>query len=95
MARSFGGGPPARQDGVNADRFGHAPWHSDAMTGATNKARSFLASVVGYVLVALVAFWLLGAVLGTVRFLLRAVLILLVLGGLATLYVKLKGPGPD
>ncbi len=62
------------------------------MPGATDKARSLLATVVGYVLVALVAFWLLGAVIGTLRFVLRAVLTLVLLGGLLALYLKLKTP---
>jgi hypothetical protein len=62
------------------------------MPGATDKARSLLATVVGYVLVALVAFWVLGAVIGTLRFVLRAVLTLVLLGGLLALYLKLKSP---
>ncbi len=63
------------------------------MSNASGKARSFLATIVGYVIVALIAFWLLGAVIGTLRFLLRAVLTLLVLGGLLALWVRLKSPG--
>ena len=61
------------------------------MTGPS-RARSLLATLVGYLLVALVAFWLLGAVIGTIRFLLRAVLTLVVLGGLLALYLKLRTP---
>ena len=62
------------------------------MPGASDKARSFLATVVGYVLAALVAFWLLGAVVGTLRFLVRAVVTLVVIGALATLYLRLRTP---
>jgi hypothetical protein len=51
--------------------------------------------VVGYVLVALVAFWLLGSLIGTLRFVIRAVLTLLLLGGLLALYLKLKAPRGD
>ncbi len=63
------------------------------MSNASTKARSLLATVVGYVIVALVAFWLLGAVIGTVRFVVRAVITLLILGGLLTLWARLKSPG--
>lgn len=63
------------------------------MSNASAKARSFLATIVGYVIVALIAFWLLGAVIGTLRFLLRIVLTLLVLGGLIALWARLKSPG--
>lgn len=62
------------------------------MPGPADKARSLLATVVGYVLVALVAFWLLGAVIGTLRFVIRAVLTLVLLGALLALYLKLKTP---
>jgi hypothetical protein len=58
----------------------------------SDRARSALATVVGWVLAALVAFWLLGAVIGTLRFLVRAVVTLLVLGALLTLYLRLKSP---
>jgi hypothetical protein len=63
-----------------------------SMTNVPEKARSVLATIVGYVIVALVAFWLLGAVLGTLRFLLKAVLALVVLGVLITLWARLKSP---
>lgn len=62
------------------------------MPGPADKARSLLATVVGYILVALVAFWLLGAVIGTLRFIIRAVLTLVLLGALLALYLKLKTP---
>ncbi len=52
--------------------------------------KSALASIVGWVIVAIVVFWLLGAVIGTIRFLVRIVVWLIVLGGLAALYVKLR-----
>lgn len=51
-----------------------------------------LATVVGYVIVALAAYWLFGALIGTIRWLLRAVLTIVVLGALATVYLKLKTP---
>lgn len=51
-----------------------------------------LATVIGYVIVAVVAFWLLGAVIGTLRFVVRAVVTLLIIGGLVTLWARLKAP---
>ncbi len=49
-----------------------------------------LATVVGYLIVALVAYWLFGAVLGTIRWIIRAVLTFVVLGALVTVYFRLK-----
>lgn len=54
-----------------------------------------LASVVGYVLVAVVAYVLLKMVVGTVFWLLRSVLVVALLGGLLLLYLNLKAPDPD
>ena len=62
------------------------------MTTVPDKARSLVATVVGWVLAAFVAFWLLGAVLGTLRFVLRAVITIVVIGALITLYARLKSP---
>jgi hypothetical protein len=44
------------------------------------------------VLVAIVAWFLLGAIVGTLLWLLRVVLIVAVIGGLLTLYLWLKSP---
>jgi hypothetical protein len=63
-----------------------------SMSNISGKARSILATVVGYLIVALVAYWLLGALLGTLRFLLRVVVTVVVLGALVTLWAKLKTP---
>lgn len=49
-----------------------------------------LASVVGWIVVALVAYWLLGAVIGTLRWVIRAVVWIVVLGVLVSLYARLK-----
>jgi hypothetical protein len=56
------------------------------------KARSFLASIVGYVLVAVVAYLAFRMFLGTVYWLLRTAIVIVAVGGLATLYLKLKAP---
>jgi multisubunit Na+/H+ antiporter MnhE subunit len=56
------------------------------------KARSFLATIVGYVLAAVVAYLAFRIFLGTVYWLIRMVVIVLAIGGLATLYLKLKAP---
>ncbi len=52
--------------------------------------KSAAASVVGWVIVALVVFWLLGIVVGTIAFMVRFVVWIVVLALLATAYVKLK-----
>jgi heme/copper-type cytochrome/quinol oxidase subunit 4 len=56
------------------------------------KARSFLATVVGYVLAAVLAYLAFRMVVGTVYWLIRTVVIVVAIGGLATLYFKLKAP---
>lgn len=69
--------PPARRPGPPA---------------APGRGRSLAATVVGWVLVAIVAWFLLGAIVGTLLWLLRVVLIVAVIGGLLTLYLWLKSP---
>ena len=52
--------------------------------------RSVAASVVGWVIAALVLFWALGFVLGTIRFVVRAFAWLIVLGILVVVYLRLR-----
>ena len=54
-----------------------------------------LASIVGWVIVALVLFWLLGAVIGTIRFLIRFLVWAIVLVALVALYLNLRAPSDD
>ncbi len=56
------------------------------------KARSFLATVVGYVLAAVLAYLAFRMLVGTVYWLIRTAVIIVALGGLAALYLKLKAP---
>jgi hypothetical protein len=49
-----------------------------------------LATVVGWVIVALLVFWFLGIVVGTIAFMIRFLVWIVVLGLLLTAYVKLK-----
>ena len=56
-----------------------------------SSGRSVLASVVGWIVVALIAWFLFGWILGALRFILRVIVILVVLGALIALYVKLRG----
>lgn len=56
------------------------------------KSRSFLATVVGYVLLAVIVWFLFGWLVGTILWVLRTVLIIVVVLGLFTLYLKLKTP---
>jgi hypothetical protein len=57
-----------------------------------SKARSFLASIIGYLLAAVVAYLAFRMFLGTVYWLIRMIVIVLAIGGLAMLYLKLKAP---
>ena len=51
-----------------------------------------LATVVGYVLVAIIAYFVLRIFVGTIFWLLRAVIVVVIIGGLFTLYLSLKTP---
>jgi hypothetical protein len=55
-------------------------------------SRSVLASVIGWLIVALVAYWFLGFVIGTIAFLVRFIVWIVLLGILLALYLKLKSP---
>jgi hypothetical protein len=54
-------------------------------------SRSVLKSIVGWLIVALVAFWLLDLVIGTVRVLARFVVWIVIIGLLVFAYFKLQG----
>jgi hypothetical protein len=56
------------------------------------RARSFLATVVGYLIVIILAVLVLRFVLGTIYWLIRAFFIVIVLVGLLTVYLRLKSP---
>lgn len=53
-------------------------------------SRSVLASVVGWLIVALVAYWFLGIIVGTIAFFVRFFIWIVLLGILLALYLKLK-----
>jgi len=54
--------------------------------------RSAMATVVGWVIFAVVAYFVLRLFAGTIFWLFRVVLAVVVVGGLLSLYVKLKTP---
>jgi hypothetical protein len=55
-------------------------------------ARSLLATAVGWVLVAIIGYFVLRLFLGSFFWLIRTAIVILVIGGLFTLYVSLKSP---
>jgi hypothetical protein len=57
---------------------------------SARSSRSVLRSIVGWVIVALVAIWLLDVVVGTVRVLARFVLWIVIIGLLVVAYFKLS-----
>jgi hypothetical protein len=57
---------------------------------SARSSRSVLKSIVGWVIVALVAIWLLDIVIGTVRVLARFVLWIVIIGLLVVAYFKLN-----
>jgi hypothetical protein len=62
------------------------------MSTQPSAARSVLATVVGYVLVGVVIVVLFKFIIGTIFWLVRTVLIIVVLLGLLTIYLRLKSP---
>jgi hypothetical protein len=62
------------------------------MSTGQGGARSLLATIVGYVIVALVVLFLLQFVIGTIFWLLRALVVIVILLALVTIYAKLKSP---
>jgi hypothetical protein len=54
--------------------------------------RSTAATVIGWIIVAILAWWLLGFVLGALAVLVRSFLWIVVLGGLLWAYLALKSP---
>ncbi len=57
---------------------------------SNRSSRSVLKSIVGWVILALVAIWLLDVVVGTVRVLARFVLWIVIIGLLVVAYFKLR-----
>ena len=64
------------------------------MSTQPSGARSVLATLVGYVIVAIVVLFLFHFIIGTILWLVRTLVIVAVLLGLLTIYLKLKSP-PD
>jgi hypothetical protein len=66
------------------------------MAEEISRPRSFLATVVGYIVVAIIVWFLFGWLVGTILWILRTLLIIAVIIGLLVLYFKLKSPNrPD
>lgn len=57
---------------------------------ASSSGRSLLATFVGWLIVALIVWFFFGWILGTLRFIVRIVVILVVIGALSSLYFKLR-----
>lgn len=57
--------------------------------------RNTLASVIGWVIVVLIAFWAFGMVIGWISFVLRSLAWVVVIGILVAAYLAVKGPPDD
>ena len=62
---------------------------------STGSGRSTLRTVIGWLIVVLLAFWLLGIVIGTIKFVVRFFLWAIVLGLLIYAYFKLQDDDTD
>ena len=58
-------------------------------------ARSLAASAIGWIIVVIIAFWLVRLAFGTVFWFVRSVIWIVVLAGLVWLYFRLRGGGDD
>lgn len=72
--------------------FGDFGWHTPGMSTQPSGARSVLATLVGYVIVAIVVLFLFHFIIGTILWLFRTLVIVVALLGLLTIYLKLKSP---
>jgi len=59
------------------------------------ESRSLLASIIGWVIVAIIAWFVLGFILGTIFWVLRSIIWIVVIGGLIWAYLALKAPKTD
>lgn len=62
------------------------------MADVPSRSRSALASILGWVIVALIAIWLFGSLIGWIRFVLRSIVWLVAIGVLVAAYLALKTP---
>ena len=62
------------------------------MAASRRRPRSILATLLGYLIVALLIIWLFNAVIGTIFWLLRTLVIVALFAGLVSLYIWLKRP---
>ena len=62
------------------------------MSTEPSGARSALATIVGYVIVAVIVLVLFNFIIGTILWLFRTLVIVVVLLGLLTIYLRLKSP---
>ncbi|MFW2333299.1 hypothetical protein [Ilumatobacter sp.] len=60
-----------------------------------NSPRSVLASAIGWLIVAVIVFWLLGLVAGWIGFVVRSIGWLLLIGLLIAAYLAIKAPPDD
>lgn len=71
------------------------PVRSLLVMSGVDRSRSALATVVGWVLVAVIAWVVLRTVLGTVFWLLRSLMVVALIVGLIWAYLALKAPRDD
>ena len=55
--------------------------------------RNFLASAIGWLIVAIIVWVFFGGIFGAIRFIIRMVVFLVVVGALLSLYFRLRGDG--
>lgn len=74
-----------------AQRIGAWRWHTPLVT-SQGGARSVLATIVGYLIVAAIVVVLFNFVIGTVLWLFRALIVVVAILALITIYLRLKTP---
>jgi hypothetical protein len=67
-------------------------WHTRGVSTQQNGARSLLATIVGYVIVAIVVLFVFHFIVGTILWLFRTLVVVVILVALLSIYLTLKAP---
>ena len=67
-------------------------WHTRGVSTQRNGARSLLATIVGYVIVAIVVLFVFNFIVGTILWLFRTIAAVVIVLALVSIYLTLKAP---
>jgi uncharacterized protein (DUF983 family) len=67
-------------------------WHTRGVSTQRNGARSLLATIVGYIIVAIVVLFVFHFIVGTILWLFRTLVVVVIVVALLSIYLTLKAP---